>query len=188
MTSGRPFEWGHLANCPSVRIEVLEPVALLREVLTWHVQQIAEGDDRIELVASGSASEPDVFVTWTGILRDQVDQNQKARVVCVAAPGQKAIRSNAELKQLLLGAVSPKRTWTAPAITPDKPSRQELIVLAAVAEGLTATQIGVRLGISQHTVEGHRRRLFRRWGVHSSLEAIQLAEKHGLLANRSRVS
>lgn len=171
------------AKLDDVRIAVVEPVALRREVLEWHIRQLIQDEaDGIELVSS--VSEADLIVTWSS---DTVHANTSARVVCVAAEGQKPVNGGKDLLPLLLSSPPLKRAWQQPLITPDKPSRQELVVLNAIADGLTATEIALQLGISRHTVDGHRRRLFRRWGVHTSLEAVQLAKKHGFLSSKRRL-
>jgi DNA-binding NarL/FixJ family response regulator len=163
-----------------VRIAVVEPVALRREVLEWHIRQLVQdGHDGFELVSA--VSEADLVLTWT---RETSDANTAVRVVSVAAEGQKPMTSGKDLLPLLLSSAPLKRAWQQPAITPDKPPRQELVVLNAIAAGMTSTEIAAQLGISRHTVDGHRRRLFRRWGVHSSLEAVQLAKKHGFLLSK----
>jgi DNA-binding NarL/FixJ family response regulator len=165
-----------------VRIAVVETVALFREVLEWHVQQLVTQADRrppIELVTD--EADADVLVAWSPTAAKQINSAKNVRMVWVAGDGQKLVRDSYDFQQLIMQVVPPKKAWLPPSITPNQPSRQELVVLRAVAEGLTTADIAVRLGISRHTVNGHRRRLFRRWGVHSSLEAVQLATKHGLL-------
>jgi DNA-binding CsgD family transcriptional regulator len=163
-----------------VKVAVVEPVTLYQEVLEWCVGVLAESDTDIELV--DSASDPEVILSWERAGAAQQSLAHPAvRTLEVFTPDQKPIKSLEELRQQLTGSVVKKRVWLPPSISPDKPSAQELKVLSGVAEGLTSSEIGMRLGISTHTVDGHRRRLFRRWGVHSSLEAISLAKKHGFL-------
>jgi DNA-binding CsgD family transcriptional regulator len=170
-----------------VRIAVVETVVLFREVLEWHVQQLVTQtkNDEQPIEFATNESDADVLVGWSPSGSKPINSGKNVRMVWVAADGQKPPRDSRDFTQLIVQNVPPKRAWLPPSITPNQPSRQELVVLRAVAEGLTTADIAVRLGISRHTVDGHRRRLFRRWGVHSSLEAVQLATKHGLLATES---
>ena len=62
------------------------------------------------------------------------------------------------------------------------PSAREILVVDGVSRGLTADEIGLRLGISSRTVESHLRRLFDRYGVVSRAELAVLAEREGWLA------
>lgn len=58
---------------------------------------------------------------------------------------------------------------------------RELTVLAALADGLTATAIARRLGISARTVGNHQASLYRKLGVSDRLSAVLRAQRHGLL-------
>ncbi len=64
----------------------------------------------------------------------------------------------------------------APVLT-----RRETEVVRLVVEGLSNDEIGVRLGITCKTVEGHLRRLFARTGVQSRTELATRAVREGWL-------
>jgi len=51
-------------------------------------------------------------------------------------------------------------------------SPREREVLLNTTLGLTAMQIGAKLGISYHTVKRHRQNIYVKMGVYSALEAI----------------
>jgi DNA-binding CsgD family transcriptional regulator len=55
---------------------------------------------------------------------------------------------------------------------------RESAVLALLAQGLTATAIGGRLGCSARTVEKHVEHMYRKLGVRDRLSAIRCAEAH----------
>ncbi len=63
-----------------------------------------------------------------------------------------------------------------PALT-----RREADVVRLLVEGLSNDEIGVRLGITCKTVEGHLRRLFERTGVQSRTELATRAVREGWL-------
>jgi DNA-binding CsgD family transcriptional regulator len=182
-----------------VRVVVQEPILLYREILCWHLSQPdaqREGFtvvDGLSGIASNGAGEGtrevareggrvgevdgDVVVVWRPEHRPNTT---RIRSAALQAPGQRPIRTGAELRTLL-ASVGSKRSWMPPALSPDPPSKQELAVLEDIAAGLTTRQIAEQRNVSEHTIVGHRRRLFRRWGVHSAQAAVQLALKHGYL-------
>lgn len=57
---------------------------------------------------------------------------------------------------------------------------RETEILRALAAGETATQIAARLGISALTVQSHVKSILAKLGVHSKIEAVTLAWRHGL--------
>jgi DNA-binding NarL/FixJ family response regulator len=65
--------------------------------------------------------------------------------------------------------------------SPNTLSDREWEVLKLVAEGATNKEIAARLFISPHTVKDHTRTLYRRLGARNRAEAIQRAQRMGLL-------
>jgi len=61
---------------------------------------------------------------------------------------------------------------------------RELDVLQLLAKGHTNRQIAEQLSLSPRTVEGHRANLSAKLGLHSRVELVEYAEKHGLLKSR----
>jgi DNA-binding NarL/FixJ family response regulator len=62
---------------------------------------------------------------------------------------------------------------------PRRPSDREIEVLVLVCAGASNDEIGVRLGVTDKTVESHLRRLFDRYGVLSRTELAVLALREG---------
>ena len=58
---------------------------------------------------------------------------------------------------------------------------REIEVLQLLAKGYTNRQIAENLSLSPRTVEGHRANLSGKLGLHSRVELVEYAEKHGLL-------
>jgi DNA-binding CsgD family transcriptional regulator len=54
-------------------------------------------------------------------------------------------------------------------------SAREIDVLRLIARGHTYAQIGVRLGVSVHTVATHVKKAYRKLGVHSAGAAVMRA-------------
>jgi two-component system response regulator NreC len=61
---------------------------------------------------------------------------------------------------------------------------REIDVLQLLAKGHTNRQIAEQLNLSPRTVEGHRANLSSKLGLHSRVELVEYAEKHGLLKSR----
>lgn len=60
-------------------------------------------------------------------------------------------------------------------------STREREVFDLLVRGLTNEEVGQQLGISRRTVETHRSRILKKLNVHSAVELIRLAARHGLL-------
>lgn len=69
---------------------------------------------------------------------------------------------------------------------PRRPSDREIEVLALLCNGASNDEIGVRLGVTEKTVESHLRRLFDRYGVLSRTELAVLALREGWVAEKGR--
>ena len=65
-------------------------------------------------------------------------------------------------------------------------SDREMEVLALLCGGASNDEIGVRLGVTEKTVESHLRRLFDRYGVLSRTELAVLALREGWVAEKGR--
>jgi two-component system response regulator NreC len=61
---------------------------------------------------------------------------------------------------------------------------REIDVLQLLARGYTNRQIAEQLNLSPRTVEGHRANLSAKLGLHSRVELVEYAEKHGLMKKR----
>jgi DNA-binding CsgD family transcriptional regulator len=64
-------------------------------------------------------------------------------------------------------------------------SAREIQILPLVAEGLTNRQIGLRLGLSHHTVDNHLRRLFDKVGVTSRTGLAMWSVNRGVVSSQT---
>lgn len=69
----------------------------------------------------------------------------------------------------------------APAKLVDELTPRELDVLRLIAEEHTTGEIGSALGITENTVESHRRQLLQKLGARNSAGLVRIALAHGLL-------
>jgi DNA-binding NarL/FixJ family response regulator len=58
---------------------------------------------------------------------------------------------------------------------------RERTALKLLAEGATKAQVAENLGVSVNTARTHMQNLYRKLGLHSRLELIHLAARHGLV-------
>jgi len=78
----------------------------------------------------------------------------------------------------------PSPTATSKASEIETLTLREIDVLQLLAKGHTNRQIAEQLSLSPRTVEGHRANLSAKLGLHSRVELVEYAEKHGLLKSR----
>ena len=69
---------------------------------------------------------------------------------------------------------------------PRRPSDREIEVWTLVCGGASNDEVGVRLGVTEKTVESHLRRLFDRYGVLSRTELAVLALREGWVTEKAR--
>ena len=62
---------------------------------------------------------------------------------------------------------------------------RESEVLQCMVDGLSRPEIALRLGLSANTVRTHTQNLIAKLGVHSTLESVALALRHGLRSSGS---
>jgi DNA-binding NarL/FixJ family response regulator len=69
----------------------------------------------------------------------------------------------------------------------DRLTRRETQILSALASGQTAGEIAADLEISSLTVQSHMKSILAKLGVHSKIEAVTLAWRHGLAETKAPV-
>jgi DNA-binding NarL/FixJ family response regulator len=62
-------------------------------------------------------------------------------------------------------------------------TRRERQILSSLADGMSTTEIAATLSISPLTVQSHVKNILAKLGVHSKVEAVRLAWRHGLGAS-----
>jgi DNA-binding NarL/FixJ family response regulator len=168
---------------------------LLPDVVVMDVE-LGDGDG-IEATAELTCRHPDlrVVVLTARVDRSLVQRAADAGACCLLPKDGSLIETLHALRTAQSGGliVPPAllmRLMSRPTETQDRPrpeplpftlTDRERETLAALSEGLDVRRMSARLGISPHTCRGHVRRLLAKLGAHSQLEAVALAQKHGLL-------
>jgi DNA-binding NarL/FixJ family response regulator len=152
--------------------------------LIEEVRQVSPSS-RVVMLTAGSAVEDVVTALTRGArawLPKTIDSDRLVRVV------RGVHRGEAWLSPGLLGLVL--NDLTARVNGQPNPltvlTHRESQVLQCMVDGLSRPQIAIRLGLSANTVRTHTQNLIAKLGVHSTLEAVALALRHGLRASSSR--
>lgn len=58
---------------------------------------------------------------------------------------------------------------------------RERLVLKLLAEGLRVEEVAAELGVSRHTVRTHTQNVYAKLALHSRLDVVRFAARHGLL-------
>jgi DNA-binding NarL/FixJ family response regulator len=99
------------------------------------------------------------------------------RALRTAQPGELVVPPGLLMQLMSRPADTVGRTEPAPVTL----TARERETLTALSQGLDVRRIAALQGISTHTCRGHVRRLLAKLDVHSQLEAVAVAQKHGLL-------
>ncbi|GAA2593016.1 response regulator transcription factor [Dactylosporangium fulvum] len=109
-----------------------------------------------------------------------VDGDHLVRVIRGVAEGE------AWLSPSLLGQALPGLVARSTATQPDllgRLTKREREVLQCMVDGLSRAEIAIRLHLSTNTVRTHTQNLLAKFEVHSTLESVAVALRHGLRAS-----
>jgi DNA-binding NarL/FixJ family response regulator len=90
--------------------------------------------------------------------------------------------SKAEITDYLQRTYDRRRSDIGPSRQPKPLTLRQREILQLVAEGRTTKEIGIRLSLSENTVETHRRRLMQRLQVHDVAGLVRHAIRLGLVS------
>jgi DNA-binding NarL/FixJ family response regulator len=149
----------------------------------WLIRRIREEFPWLPILALGSSSDPMAVSRALFFGTDgYVDKS------AVPDAFLEAIRRTAQ-REVVLEGLSPD--WLIPiadGIDRQKESvslltDRERQVLSVAAQGLTARQIGSRLGVRERTVTTHLSRIYKKLGAEGRLHAIDRASRSGLIGH-----
>ena len=96
------------------------------------------------------------------------------------ARGEAILPMGEVIELLRLASRQQKRDYEAQRVT-EQLTPREREVLRALADGLSDKEIAERLHIGTGTVRNHFMNIFNKLGVHSRLQALVFAVRHGLV-------
>ena len=155
--------------------------------------------DGVAAVAAAARSRPDAVLVLgevdrvgaAGLAREVRRRRDDAVVVVVGADGSP--------KAVVLPADAPAEDVLGALASAEGPSgseppasregiallrsltKQELVVLRMLAEGLTMRDIAARRGVTQNTVRTHIQNLYAKLGCHNRVEVVHFANRHGVV-------
>lgn len=152
----------------------------------WLIREIRERFPSLPLVASagtadGTAISRALFVGSDGFVHKNAEPERFLEALRRIARGEVVLEG---LPKDWLGAIGEAQQAPLKPVLTDR----EREVLSAAADGLTAYQIGSRLGVRERTVTTHLGRIYRKLGVNGRISAIAAAHGAGWVPLRERHS
>ncbi len=118
-----------------------------------------------------------------GVVHKAADVDEILETTRRLAAGETLI-SQEELVEMLLIAGQSREEEREARASIEQLTRREMQVLQSLAEGLTNRQIAERLHMSVDTERTHMMNILSKLGVHSRLQALLFAARHGLIELR----
>lgn len=148
----------------------------------WLIRAIRERSPSLTILATGTDLQPGaisqaLFMGADGFIHKNSPPERFVEATRRASAGELVLEG---LPRGALGGIvermDPKRT-SAPVLT-----ERELMVLSAASEGLTAREIGRRLGVTERTVTTHLNHIYRKLGASGRIAAVSTAMRLGVLS------
>ncbi len=118
-----------------------------------------------------------------GVVHKAADVDEILETTRRLAAGETLISQGELLEMLLIAGQSREEEREARASI-EQITRREMQVLQSLAEGLTNKEIAERLHMSVDTERTHMMNILSKLGVHSRLQALLFAARHGLIELR----
>lgn len=147
----------------------------------WLIRTIRDRLPSLTILATGTDLQPgaipqSLFMGADGFIHKNSSPERFLEATRRAAGGELV------LEGLPKGAISEFVETGAPRRAPAPTlTERELGVLTAASDGVTAREIGKRLGVSERTVTTHLNHIYRKLGVSSRTGALSIALKLGLV-------
>jgi DNA-binding NarL/FixJ family response regulator len=191
----------HVVVASSDRLFRETAASYLERHAGWSVIQASDG---VQALAAVGRSGPDAVLVLGELRRlgteaftRQVHRRwPDVRVVVLAGPGDdRPATLPAEAPAIAVVAALAERTHVAPRPVADALpegvrllgtlTRRETRILRLLSDGSTIKEIAQRLALSENTVRTHMQNLYRKLGIHSRLDVVRFAARHGLLPESS---
>jgi DNA-binding NarL/FixJ family response regulator len=147
----------------------------------WLIRTIRDRSPELIVLATGTDLDPDaisqgLFVGADGFIHKNSTPERFIEATRRAANGELVLEG---LPRGALGGIvdaMEQQRSSQPALT-----EREVSVLTAAADGLTAREIGRRLGVSERTVTTHLHHIYRKLGASGRVAALSAAMRLGVL-------
>ena len=121
----------------------------------------------------------------TGFLSKGQAVNELASSVRAAFRGESLV-SPEEMRRILSHLRKRRERDAAERERVDRLTKRETQILQGMADGLTPDRLAEKLGISRHTLRTHVQNVLFKLKVHSKVEALALAIRHGKVSTGDR--
>ena len=147
----------------------------------WLIRSIRDRFPQMTIVATGtelhrSAISQALFVGADGFVHKNSSPDRYVEAMRRAAAGELVLEG---LPRGSLGGIVDE--LDRHQATPTLLTERELTVLGVAAEGLTAREMGRRLGVSERTVTTHLNHIYRKLGANGRVSALSAASRLGML-------
>lgn len=165
------------------RVVVLVAMALAGELdAYWLIRSLRERSPECVILGMGANADPQVvsralFVGADGFVDKSVEVEEFLSAIERASEHEVVIAGPAAASVGKIAEGIERRRSVSFRLT-----RREREVLAIAAEGLTAREIAVRLGVRERTITTHLARIYGKLGVGSRLAALRVAARSGLVS------
>ena len=148
----------------------------------WLIRTIRERFPSLVVLACGARADAmtisrSLFVGADGYVDKNVDPLEFLSALREAAEGEMVL---AGPPREFVGAIAEGLEQGGESST--RLTERERQVLSVAAEGLTAREIGLRLGVQERTVTTHLGRIYGKLGVGTRVAAIRVAHRSGLVS------
>ncbi len=147
----------------------------------WLIRSIRDRFPQVTIVATGTdldrgAISQALFVGADGFVHKNSEPDRYIEATRRAAAGELVLEGlpKGALGEIVDGLDQQRST---PALLTER----ELMVLEVAAEGLTAREIGRRLGVRERTVTTHLNHIYRKLGANGRVSALSAAQRLGML-------
>lgn len=148
----------------------------------WLIRTVRERFSALAILGCGARADPmaisrALFMGADGFVDKNVDPSEFLKALHAAADGEMVLAGPpTEWVGSIAAGIDRRREAEA------RLTSREVEVLTVAAEGLTARQIGDRLGLRERTVTTHLGRIYGKFGVGTRVAAIRAAAISGLVS------
>lgn len=169
-------------SCPDVILVDIDPSGIDGIEVTRRLLEVCPGSRVVALTAvHPDKAMADVIEAGAyGFVRKTQPADQLIDVVRRAAAGEIVLPAGA-IAETLMRLRSARDVRTDVQRLLGRLTQRELEILQALAEGSTVPEIAEALFISPHTVHSHVRSIMAKLAVHTKLDAVLLALRHGAI-------
>jgi len=148
----------------------------------WLIRSIRDRSPQLSILATGTSLDHNaisqaLFVGADGFVHKNSTPERYVEAARRAAAGELVLEGLPRgALGSIVGGIEHQRSTVAVL------TQREQMVLVAAADGLTAREIGRRLGVRERTITSHLNNIYRKLGANGRVAALSTAMRMGLLS------